>query len=353
MTSLSISNTPAVSIIIPNYNQEQYIGDCIRSIKEQTYTDYEVLIIDDGSTDHSIDAMRQTIDHDERFTIIPQQNQGVAVARNTGLQHAQGTWICFIDPDDSIAPAYLQTLLKVTDTYPNADVIMSSCIAFNNVAKTKQHFFSHDFVAHTDSEKVPLYHQLLDGSYQQPEGFVTAIGVPWGKLYNHVFLAEHELQFDPDLPRMQDNIFNMQVFHEAHEIVYIDYAGYEYRMGGLTARTYKNTAAKLYHPAIDARSKLMHQYDLVVDPELYNAWNEEQINLYFQEIKAVALLAPHQLSAIRKAVRRRVHDLQHRIQKIDVHALSRAGTLKRSMLRGSITLDGIIPIWYRQQSQAS
>lgn len=82
----------------------------------------------------------------------------------------------------------------------------------------------------------------MDGSYAQPKGFVTAIGVPWGKLYRHAFLQEHGLQFDAALPRMQDNLFNMQAFQLAHEIVYVDYAGYYYRMGGLSARTYKNNA---------------------------------------------------------------------------------------------------------------
>lgn len=173
----------------------------------------------------------------------------------------------------------------------------------------------------------------MDGSYAQPKGFVTAIGVPWGKLYRHAFLQEHGLQFDAALPRMQDNLFNMQAFQLAHEIVYVDYAGYYYRMGGLSARTYKNNARGLYHPAIDERARLMREYHLDGDATLLRAWNEEQVNLYFQELKAVIMLADPQ--SVKQAARTRAQALGPRLDQIDVSALSPAIRFKYTMMRNA------------------
>ncbi len=214
----------------------------------------------------------------------------------------------------------------------------------------------------------------------QPKGFVTAIGVPWGKLYRHAFLQEHGLQFNAALPRMQDNLFNMQAFqlaHEivyvdyagyyyrmrhaflqehglqfnaalprmqdnlfnmqafqlAHEIVYVDYAGYYYRMSGLTDRIYKNNAKGLYHPAIDERARLMHEYHLDGDATLLRAWNEEQVNLYFQELKAVIMLADPQ--SAKQAARTRAQALGPRLDQIDVSALSPAIRFKYKMMRNA------------------
>ena len=166
----------------------------------------------------------------------------------------------------------------------------------------------------------------------QDAGFVTAIGVPWGKLYRRALLTEHDLRFDPALPRMQDNLFNMEVFRAAHELVYVDYAGYHYRVGGLGARTVANTAKGLYHPAIDARTRLMHEYRLDTDADLRQAWATEQGNLYYQELKAVAALAPRDWNAIRRACRRRAQALRPRLAAVDRQVLPKAGRLKYAML---------------------
>ena len=253
------------------------------------------------------------------------------MARNNGLSHAKGEWVCFIDPDDYVAPDYLDTLLKATER--NTDIAMSTCVAFDDQRSARQHFFPESFTARAADEKVELFRQLMDGSYTQPKGFVTAIGVPWGKLYRHAFLQEHGLQFDAALPRMRDNLFNMQAFQLAHEIVYVYYAGYYYRMGGLSARTYKNNARGLYHPAIDERARLMREYHLDGDATLLRAWNEEQVNLYFQELKAVIMLADPQ--SVKQAARTRAQALGPRLDQIDVSALSPAIRFKYTMMRNA------------------
>lgn len=102
---------PLVSIIIPVYNAEQYISECITTVLAQTYTNIEVLIINDGSTDNSFEVCKEYESLDKRVRVIHQKNAGVSSARNTGIENAQGRYIAFVDSDDIISQKYIQTLV--------------------------------------------------------------------------------------------------------------------------------------------------------------------------------------------------------------------------------------------------
>ena len=92
--------SPFFSIIIPVFNQKKYLMDCVRSISAQDYNNYEVLLVDDGSVDQSGEICDRIAENDKRFRVIHQENQGAAVARNTGLEYAVGDYVLFMDPDD-------------------------------------------------------------------------------------------------------------------------------------------------------------------------------------------------------------------------------------------------------------
>lgn len=324
---------PAISVIIPIYNQQAYIGGCLDSLLKQDFWDFEVLAVDDGSTDASAAVIARYADRDPRIRLIGQSNGGVSSARNAGLDHARGTWICFIDPDDHVANDYLRTLhdacIRTNDT---PDIVMSTCIACDEEHKARQRFFPESFTACTMEEKQPLFHQLLDGSYLQSKGFVTAIGVPWGKLYRHTFITGNGLRFDPQLSRMEDNLFNIQAFHAARRIVYLDYAGYYYRVSDLMAHTYGGILQGTFHHAIDVSASMLDAYGLLDDEALYRAWNAEQVNLYFQELKAAAASQPHRLRDVRRACAQRMHTLRPRMRSVDRHALSRGERLRYAAL---------------------
>ena len=124
---------PKISIIVPVYNVEQYIQKCILSIIEQIFTDYEAIIINDGSLDNSIKVITPLIKNDRRFSIINQENQGAGGARNTGIKKAKGEYVCFVDSDDYIEDDYLY-LLYTTITKHNADICTSD-IKYSNYNK--------------------------------------------------------------------------------------------------------------------------------------------------------------------------------------------------------------------------
>ena len=101
-----------VSVIVPFYNNEKYIKTCVDSIRSQTYQNLEILLIDDGSTDSSGELLKDCAKTDSRIRLIYQKNQGVAAARNRGLDEATGKYLTFVDGDDYIAPDYIEKFYR-------------------------------------------------------------------------------------------------------------------------------------------------------------------------------------------------------------------------------------------------
>ena len=105
-----MTSPPRISVIVPVYNVADHVAACIASLRAQDWTDFEAIVVDDGSTDASPAVLRDAIGHDPRFVVITQENAGLSAARNTGLDHARGAVIAFVDSDDRVDPAYLSAL---------------------------------------------------------------------------------------------------------------------------------------------------------------------------------------------------------------------------------------------------
>ena len=101
-----------ISIIIPIFNAESYLEECLSSILQQSYVYYEVICVNDGSSDKSPEICQKYVDIDDRFKLFNKENSGVSAARNVGLAHAQGDYICFVDADDKIHRNYLKQYIK-------------------------------------------------------------------------------------------------------------------------------------------------------------------------------------------------------------------------------------------------
>lgn len=114
-----------ITIIVPIYNTEKYLKRCLKSIQSQDYKNFECLMINDGSTDNSGEICTSFSNSDIRFNYLHKKNEGVSVARNVGIQHAKGKYLCFIDSDDFIEPNTLSTLISLITKY-SADMVQCS-----------------------------------------------------------------------------------------------------------------------------------------------------------------------------------------------------------------------------------
>ena len=129
MSERTESGKPEISIIVPVYQVEKYLNECIDSILAQTFTDFELILVDDGSPDNCPALCDAAAKRDSRVRVIHKQNGGVSTARNAGLDAAQGNWIAFVDSDDTVEPEYLEKMHKaVLETGADFAICSSQCI---------------------------------------------------------------------------------------------------------------------------------------------------------------------------------------------------------------------------------
>lgn len=184
-----------VSIIIPVYNSEKYISKCLDSVLNQTYKNIEILVINDGSKDNSIDILREYEKKDDRIVVIDKENEGVAKTRNQGIKKATGDYIMFIDNDDFIDEDYVETYLKNTDY----DIVIGS-------------------YKRTDINDKILFKYNLDEKSIWSKYVVLA---PWAKLYKKDFLIKNNIEF-LNYGIGEDVYFNLLCYSKTNNIKVIN-----------------------------------------------------------------------------------------------------------------------------------
>jgi len=223
---MSAVNKIKISIIIPVYNAELYLPQCLDSITSQTFTDFECICINDGSTDSSLNILIKHSEKDKRFKIISRQNGGVSQARNTGIKTACGKYIVFADPDDWLSENYLEILYDTIEKQ-GCDVIASENFFYDEKTKKTrikilpEKFYGQEFKS-TDSKKklIPVLH----------------ICPCWGKIYNADFLKSNGIYFQK-CP-MEDVIFIYDILTSGCSIMFIKDALYFYRKNVEGSATY-------------------------------------------------------------------------------------------------------------------
>lgn len=264
-----------------------YLDKCLNSLKNQSYKNIEVIMIDDGSKDNG-KLICEQYKEDIRFKYIYQNNAGVSAARNHGLTLANGEWIMFVDPDDYVEESIIEELLdNVND---DIDIVVCCCMANYNGELIKNEFYESDYLFTSKDNIVDINMLLMDEQYKANNYRFTAIGVPWGKIYRKSMLQKERLQFDEELKRMQDNIFNMYAFGKARSIKYINKPLYIYSCDNITEinMKYDPKSLKYYNKIINLRKKYLIENDLMNIVAIEEAFNNEvykllvlMINRYF------------------------------------------------------------------------
>ena len=162
-----------ISIIIPVYNARFYLENTINSVLAQTFNNFELIIINDGSTDGSAELCEEIAKKDKRITVLHQQNQGVCATRNKGIEVAQSEYICFIDADDEVEPDMLECLYNNAKEY-NVDISCCGILQKTLNGKINSQFCSGEKEYHKDNKKLisgffdnPVYREVLYGPYNK------------------------------------------------------------------------------------------------------------------------------------------------------------------------------------------
>ena len=254
-----------ISIIIPVYNVQKYLPKCLDSLLEQTYTEWEALLIDDGSTDESGMICEMYAMRDSRFRVIHKKNGGAASAKNVGLDHLNGEYVGFIDSDDYVERTWLETVMKII-TDKNAEIVE----------------FNFDEVFRTESKKGNSYSD--NEEEYTAEQYLAQYLANWSSslFCNKIVLASlvKKIRFRKERRCIDDEFFTYKVVSGAHKIVRINDVLYHYRQRASSAvQNKKNQLQKTE----DALEVLIERYKWICEkfPNLRSIYLSHDVSIMF------------------------------------------------------------------------
>lgn len=261
---------PSVSIILPVYNATSFIEETLRSLQHQTLFDFELICVDDGSTDGTLDLLNEYAESDPRITVIHQENGGPGSARNNGLDHAGGKYVCMLDADDIYDTSMLQALYDRAEA-TQADVVVCKSTMFDDAT-------GEDF----DSQWVVKDNQLPKQDTFSPDEikdfiFTAFMGWPWDKMYRRSFIEENGLRY-PALKNSEDLYFVFLANVKARAISVIDKKLVRHRMN----RTGSVSTSRAKAPLDFYKSSCLLKKALESDPDLYSKFSWSFFNWAFE-----------------------------------------------------------------------
>ena len=214
---------PKISVIVPVFNVEKYLAQCLESILGETFTDIEIICVNDGSTDNSENILKTYKLRDKRIIIINKENGGLSSSRNSGLKQAKGEFISFIDSDDWISPYMLEKLYN-NITKQNTDISMCAVNVFDEntkMLKEDRYFNLSVFPVSFDNKVF---------SYEDTKTFTLEIPVmAWNKLYRRAFLEECKTEF-PEGKIFEDGAFFFSIYFKTKRVSILREPLYFYRI---------------------------------------------------------------------------------------------------------------------------
>ncbi|MGU9380701.1 glycosyltransferase [Clostridium perfringens] len=249
-------NEIKVSVIIPVYNVEKYIKRCIDSLNIKKNVLIEYIFINDGSTDDSLNRLKECTNYYNNVLILNQNNSGVSSARNLGINLAKGEFIGFIDPDDTVNYNMFNDLYNVV-TYTNSEMaICNHKVIWENNSEIKK-------FSNINGDKDNILNEVINEFVtNQFDGYI------WNKLYKTDIIRKNKIQFDESITMQEDILFNLQYLNYVNSIAYIDKPLYNYYQisnsairkkhnnllyGSLKLYKYTEILAKKYNKNIDIK----------------------------------------------------------------------------------------------------
>lgn len=232
-----------ISIIVPVYNVEKYVGRCIESIQRQTYRNLEIILVDDGATDGSGILCDRYAESDSRISVIHKENGGLSSARNAGLNKARGEYLCFVDSDDWVDDRYVEALCEAM-TLSGAD--MAAC-RFCKALEGKP------APRNKDSGRISV---LSDELCHHAITETTFAGYAWNKLWKTEIVRSHGLCFDERIFNGEDLPFTVEYLRYCRSVVFTEAELYFYNVRPMSITTSRGFTERAF-TILYAREKVL------------------------------------------------------------------------------------------------
>lgn len=264
-----------ISIIIPMYNLETYISDCVRSVLEQTYPYFEVLLIDDGSEDHTWEQCVKMQEQDSRIRIFRQDRKGVSCARNRGLDEVCGEYLVFLDGDDMLHPAFLEEMLKRA-CQTGADMV--GCNYFTIPTEKVQKEIARNFRDGFSGQWISMSaEQVRDSFYKNRYwgwNMVTCKLIKRGLIESN----ENVHRFVPGVSLGEDTLFMYELVQKGFNLELTDVRAYLYRMHGESATHNWESFVKKGKDPFLAHKKLRNRAYEAGEPKYVEKWENAYLS---------------------------------------------------------------------------
>ncbi len=247
-----------LSVIVPVYNVSEYLRQCLDSIVNQTHTDMEIILVNDGSTDSSGEICREYLQKDARIIYIEQENAGLAAARQAGLEIACGEYIAFVDSDDYLEPNMYERMLSVA-LENNVDIVF--CNTYRNEDKKETAYLENGLYDRAAMEEKIFPRLLASFDAQKQENVIRWCN--WLRLYKKELIDKHSIKFDKRFRRCQDLPFTFECTIWANSYYYLgeDYL-YHNRMNYESlSKGYTKNMWGLIKPLVEYLWDIVDSYD--------------------------------------------------------------------------------------------
>ena len=230
-----INSHPFFSIIVPIFNTERYLKKCISSVLKQTFSDFELLLVNDGSLDNSLSICQIFQEKDNRIRLINKNNEGVMKARLDGIYQSSGQYLLFLDSDDWLDHKLLDHLYNIYLSNPSIDII---CYSLTRFIDRYGLLHRKEFLPETGllSRDVFIHRYFINSFLGRTGRFPVYL---WDKCYSRKLFLNSDFK-DDKIRHGEDLLWNMYIIPQIESIYLSNYPGYFYRYGGITSRFYPN-----------------------------------------------------------------------------------------------------------------
>lgn len=255
---------PGISIIVPVYNVEKYIHQCIDSILGQTFKDYELILVDDGSPDNCPAILDDYAEKDDRIKVIHQENGGVSRARNAGIKVARGKWLYFVDSDDWLVENSIALLYDFAEQ-TKADIVFTDCVEqYENGKENRVRLYTESFESEDKAFIQNIQRSILCHKFSPffSAGADNAYPAPWSKLIKTQLIKDNNIEYNPAVKGVYDDgLFTIEVLEHAKKIAYNGNCTYNYRiLGGSIVHSFKKDMVSRFELNCFEMDKLIRKY---------------------------------------------------------------------------------------------